>query len=229
MKFSEVDKILQDVWGMPTKKGLIVHNFIKNNNIHNILELGFAHGRSTCYMAAALDEVGTGSITTIDFDSARERNPNIMELSSKTKLGEYIKPVFADRSFTWELMKLIEKQTRKNVCEPLFDFCYLDAGHNWDTTGFGFFLVEKLLKRGGWLLFDDLGWTYDNSPSLKDKEYVKKMPEDYKTTPQVGKVFSLLVRQHPGFKNIKQEEKWGWAQKNRTHIETIFKSIMRST
>ena len=44
---------------------------------------------------------------------------------------------------------------------PKFDFCYIDGGHNWSDTGFAFFLVDRLLKSNGIIVFDDLDWTYD--------------------------------------------------------------------
>lgn len=45
---------------MTPEQGQIVYDFVKNSDIENILELGFAHGTSTCYMAAALDEKKAG-------------------------------------------------------------------------------------------------------------------------------------------------------------------------
>ena len=49
---------------------------------------------------------------------------------------------------------------------PEFDFVFLDAGHTWDVTGFAFFLVDRLLRPGGWLLFDDLNWSVTKSRSV---------------------------------------------------------------
>ena len=37
-----------------------ITNIILENNFNNILELGFAHGVSSSYMAGALDELGSG-------------------------------------------------------------------------------------------------------------------------------------------------------------------------
>lgn len=213
MEFEKIDNILGNVSGMSTKRGKTVYDFIIKNKIQNILELGFAYGRSACYMAAALDEIGTGSIITMDLHRAKELQPNIFSLLDKAKLQRCVEPIFADNSYTWELMKIIEKNTDKNKCEPLFDFCYIDGGKSWDETGFGFFLVEKLLKPGGWILFDDLNWTYANDADEFFEDIIKKMPEEQKNTPQIGKAFSLLVKQHPNFHNFKDDGWWGWAQK----------------
>jgi predicted O-methyltransferase YrrM len=97
--------------------------------------------------------------------------------------------------------------------QETFDFCYLDAGHSWDTTGFAFFLVARLLKPGGWIIFDDLNWSYARSPKLKDSAAVAAMAEDERTTPQVRRVFELLVKTDPDFTLTFELNGWGYAQK----------------
>lgn len=227
MDFQEINKILGDIYGMGSESGKILYDFVLNNDIQNILELGFAHGRSTCYMAAALSKKGVGSIKAMDllnpkkvfkgirFSSIglRRGKPKIISLLEEAKFDSFVKPVFANSSYNWELMKLIEERTQNGSCEPLFDFCFIDGAHSWGVDGFAFFLVEKLLKPKGWLLFDDLHWTYESSPTLGKTKMVKQMPEDERKTSQVNKIFTLLVSQHPNFQNFKQEGEWGWAQK----------------
>ena len=105
-------------------------------------------------------------------------------------------------------MKLLEQNS-----EPCFDFCYLDGAHSWFVDGFAFFLVDRLLKRNGWIIFDDINWSYEKSPSLKNTDWVKSMPEDERKTSQVLKVFELLVKTHPCYGNFDIKEDWGFAQK----------------
>ena len=80
-------------------------------------------------------------------------------------------------------------------------------------AGLAFFLVEKLLKPGGWIAFDDIYWFYAKSPTMKDKQVVREMPLDQQITPQVEKVFSLLVAQHENFVDLQVKNDWGWARK----------------
>lgn len=213
MRFEDVRKVLDGVPHITPEGGKLLYDFVSTSRVQNVLELGFAHGTSTCYLAAALHENGEGRVTTIDNQSAKGRNPDIFTLLERTSLQEYVRPIFADTSYNWELMKVIEAHTHNGVCQPVFDFCFIDGAHTWEVDGLAFFLVEKLLKPGGWLLFDDLHWTYDRSPRLKSTEEVRKLPEDQRTTAQVEKVFSLLVAQHPNFENLSARGGWGWAQK----------------
>jgi len=215
MKFEDALKFLNGIPHIQTSSAKVLYNFVLNGDIKYILELGFAHGVSTCYMAAALEEKGVGLITTIDNQAAKRRKPDIFELLRITNLEKYVNPIFADTSYNWELMKMIDKQTEHNKCEPIFNFCFIDGAHSWEVDGLAFFLSEKLLKPGGWILFDDLNWSYSSSPTLKDTDFVKKMPDDQKYTPQITKVFFLLAKQHPNFENFRIDKEWGWAQKSK--------------
>ena len=213
MRFDDVQKIVGNVPIMPPWQGKILYDFILTSGRKHILELGFAHGTSTCYMAAALDEAGEGTIVTIDNLTARECKPDITSLLEQTQLGSFVTSIFTETSYTWELKRFIEKQTLNNHVIPLFDFCFIDGAHAWETDGLAFFLVEKLLMPGGWVLFDDLDWTFAGSVGLGDTDFVKAMPLDFKTTPHIERVFSLLAVTHPCLENFRREGSWGWAQK----------------
>ena len=103
-------------------------------------------------------------------------------------------------------MKFIEEGRR-------FDFCYIDCKHDWDTTGFAFFLVDKILKPGGCLVFDDLDLTYQSQKERKGFADTKETNEEYLRTPQVGKVFDVLVKTHPSYRDFKVLGTWGIARK----------------
>lgn len=218
----DINTIVKHVGKVPhmiPEQGKLIYELILKNDISNIVELGFAHGTSSCYMAAALDEKGQGSITTIDNQSAKERKPNIDDLIEKTGLGKYINPVYANKSYNWELMKLIEKQTKDGVCEPLYDFCYLDGAHNFEIDCAAFVLVDKLLKPGAYILFDDLNWSYAGSPALKDTDWVKAMPQDERETAQIKKLVELVVSQNPNYTDFNIMGEWFMAKKKDTGAE----------
>ncbi len=212
MKFRDVDAALAGTRFMTTKQGRAAYKFIVKHKLGRILELGFAHGKSTCYFAAAAEEVGgDAQVLTLDRASARTSKPNIFELLDRCQLTDLVTPIFAERSYTWELMKLLEMQP-----QPRFDFAYIDGGHTWDVTGYGFLLVDRLLAPGGWVVFDDLDWTLDRSRTMKDIPRIKELPEEERTTPQVRKVFELLVRTQPGYVEAYERDGWGWARKSPT-------------
>jgi predicted O-methyltransferase YrrM len=193
--------------------GQVLYRFVCAAGVRSVLELGTGHGGSTSWLAAALAAGRGGRLTTID----RVARPEPAELLARIGLAGYVDIVHARRSYTWGLMRLIEGRVVEGRCQPLFDLCFVDGEHTWDTDGLAFFLVEKLLRPGGWMVFDDLEWTFATSPTLRDSELARSLPEDERTTPQVGRVFTLLVRQHPGFGEFRVRNGRGWARKAGRH------------
>ncbi len=222
MIIDEVREIVKDIPYMTVEQAKDMTDFILKNRFRNILELGFEHGVSTCYIAAALDEQGEGQITTIDLDDARSVNPNIETLLGKLNLKKYVTVYYEPTSYIWRLLKMIEEDP-----SPRFDFCYIDGAHTWFVDGFAFYLVDRLLVPGGWIIFDDLDWTFDTSPVLRQTEFVKSMPLEERTTPQIRKVYELIVKPHPAYGNFLVKEGWAYARKslqksisNRTDVKT---------
>ncbi|MBR9979148.1 MAG: class I SAM-dependent methyltransferase [Bacteroidetes bacterium] len=210
MKFEEVLRIVADIPHMPPERGRLIYDFVLSQRPARILELGFAHGVSSCYMAAALDETGSGSVITMDNVISRQRDPDIHTLLERCGLSSYVTPVFAARSYTWELMKVLEEHTSDGVTTPVFDFVFIDGGHTWDSDGFSFLLADRLLKPGGWVLFDDMLWT----PSVSEgEEWVEALPAEERDVAQIENVFNLLVVPHRDYDSFEFDGVWGWARK----------------
>jgi predicted O-methyltransferase YrrM len=210
MNFDEVRDAVAGVPHLTESQGRQLYDFVLSAKPLSVLELGFAHGVSACYIAAALAANGAGRLTTIDLESARERRPDIAQLLDRTGLADRVRPVHTPSSYTWELMRMLEET---GPDERPFDFVFIDGAHTWDTDGFAFFLLDRLLAIGGSVLFDDLDWTYATSPTLKDTPFVAALTEQERTTPQVGKVFDLLVRRHPAYGDVRVDGSFGWARK----------------
>ncbi len=210
MTFDQITAYVGSVPHMPPDRGKIVYDFIRSARPERILELGFAHGTSACYMAAALEENGAGRILTIDHLRARNREPNLLQLLERTGLASRVEPVFCERSYTWELLKLLEANTRDGVTTPVFDFVFIDGGHTWDSDGFSFLLADRLLKPGGWMLFDDVLWT---PATMAGEAWVEEMPEEERNVAHVEKVFHLLVIPHGGYGDFQFDGTWAWARK----------------
>ena len=207
----EIRKTYEKIGNIPFmtfKQANILDNLIKTFDLKNLLELGFMYGVSSCYLASTLKELGRGHLTTLDLYGAKNRTPNIEELLDICELREYV-TVHYDKSYNWRLMKFLQSNT-----EPIFDFCYIDGAHDWYNDALAFTLVDKLLKPGGWVVFDDINWTFAKSPGQKDSDFVKNMPDEEKNTPQVKLIFDLLVKRNPNYCNFAIiNDGWGIAQK----------------
>jgi predicted O-methyltransferase YrrM len=205
---ARVAEIVGSTPHMTREQGVQILEFIKANHIHDILELGFRHGVSTAYMAAALAHQGVGRIVTIDLLQAKDNRPNIEELLERTGERNRVDIFYEPTSYTWRLMRMLQEDP-----SPRFDLCYIDGAHDWFVDGFAFFLVDRLLRPNGWIIFDDMEWSYAGSPTLRQTDRVKQMPEEERTAKQVRLVYDLLVKTHPDYHNFRDEGEWGFAQK----------------
>ncbi len=195
--------------GHPQAK--LMRDLIIKHDARDILEIGFFHGKSSAYFAAILEDLGRGHLVTLDKDNARRREPNIEQVLSTLDLTHRVTPIYAHRSYTWEMAKMIQAKPR-----PQFDLCYCDGGHTWDGTGYGFVLVDILLRPGGWIVFDDIPWTIETAYQTRPGEpkHFRKFSQDERAAPAIKLVFDLLVP-HLGYtdRRILNRGQWGIARK----------------
>lgn len=203
--FQSVTEKFGDVRWMNENRAGVVREIVENFDVERILEIGFLHGKSTAYFAAILEDRGRGDVVTIDLEKAREFSPNIFTIIEGVGLSNRVKPIFAKRSFTWELARMIRQRPR-----PQFDFCYLDGGKTWDIEGFGFFLIDLLLKPGGLILFDDI------YSSIAITDHYKKNPEAYAqydedeiNAQSIRLIWEELVP-HLGYTQVELFERYQW-------------------
>ena len=209
--FERVTASFANLPHMREHQGKIMRDLVTEHDARDVLEIGFLHGKSSAYFAAILEDLGRGHLTTIDREGARRRTPNIENVLASLGLAHRVTPIYAHRSYTWELGKMIRATPR-----PQFDLCYFDGGHTWDVTGYGFVLVDMLLRPGGWIVFDDIPWTVE--AAMKKRSSVprpwKNMGADERSTPAVKLVFDLLAP-HLGYTNRRTINggQWGVARK----------------
>jgi len=100
-------------------------------------------------------------------------------------------------SYTWSLMKVLAENR-----EPMFDYVMIDGAHTWHHDALAFLLIDRVLKSGGHVDFDDYAWTFAASPSLNPDAF-PKTAQWYTTeqieTQQVKLVVDLLVRRDPRY------------------------------
>ena len=86
-------------------------------------------------------------------------------------------------------------------CSQAYDFIFIDGAKNWSTDGLAVLLAERLLQPGGWLLLDDLGWSYDqHSDSAWHYEIeVAKLSKEERAEPHLRAVYDLLTKTNPAF------------------------------
>jgi len=210
-RFDDVARAIAGVPFMSPAQGRLVHDHIVQTGARDVLELGTAHGVGAAYMAAA-----GARVTTVDFAGAAY-DPAPEQVLTRAGVREQVTVVREFSSYTWWLKERIaERADAHGNVEPCFDFVYLDGAKNWTIDGLAVVLAEKLLRPGGWLLMDDLQWTYADDPRREATDGVvhRELSERERTEPHLRAVFDLIVAQHPSFTELRrQDEWWGWARK----------------
>lgn len=237
MNLPEALEKTKDIPFIDESKRIELYEFVKKIKPNKILELGFAHGVSTCIMASALDEMsGHRVIDTIDILPAKEWQENLIsieKLSSIMGLESFINIYRENKSYTWWLKKEVEKRKNEENWKP-YDFIFIDGSHNWTIDSSAFFLCEKLLRNGGWILFDDLKYSYSHMISVDGRNETAgvthyDMSPDELCAPHVGLIFELLVKDHEHFGEFRysQDNDWGWAKKVKGQQSYIKKTVVQ--
>jgi predicted O-methyltransferase YrrM len=206
----EIMAVVKDTPVTSVQRGLEIYGFIRKHRLTRALELGFAHGVGTIWIGGAMRSLGGGSVVAVDDASALERTPNARDLIAKAALESMVTLSFEPLGYTWHL----KREMAHYQADP-FDFVFIDGAHTWDTDGFAFFLVERILKPGGWILFDDLKWTFASSPALRNLPSTRAMHPEARDHPQIQAVWEQLVLPHPGFCEATTDGNWGWVKKKK--------------
>lgn len=213
MKFDEIHKLVGHVPFISERNARELYDLIINNKLHNVLELGIAHGTATCYIAAAIEELGEGCVTAVDLLAvADDFKPSAEEQLKQTGLDKFAKIHRMHTGYTWFLHDEIRRNTTSDMCQAVYDLCIIDGPKNWTIDGGAFFMADKLLKQNGWLIFDDYLWTYEHSGrDTTDGIANRALSEEERKTPQIREVFELLVKQHPSYSNFTVHGDGNWA------------------
>lgn len=217
----KLDHIISNVGKVPyisQNHGSFLYHFIIQENLNSILELGIAHGTASCYMAGALDELKKGKITSVDLISMKNNfQPSAEEQLNQLKLSSFVNIKRMNTGYTWFLHDDIIKNSSEGQCTPIYDLCIIDGPKNWTIDSSAFFLVDKLLKNNGWIIFDDYNWRYADVDEHRDETdgiQHNSLSESERQTPHIKDIFELLVKQHHNYTNFMVlNNEWAMAQK----------------
>ncbi len=121
MKFDEIADIVRGVPYTQEARGKHLYEHILKHRPKQCLELGFAHGVASCYIAAALDEIGSGHHICVDLPTSAKFEPNIETLLKRAGLEPYVSVNREKNCYTWFLEKQIQENTVDYNCTPVYD------------------------------------------------------------------------------------------------------------
>lgn len=101
-------------------------------------------------------------------------------------------------SYNWSLDQALQAGVE-------LDVAFLDGAHTFHHDALAFFLIDRMLKPGGYILFDDYNWSHATSPSMKPAVFPKildQYTEEQIQDSQVKRVVDHLVKTHPNYEEV---------------------------
>jgi len=175
---------------VPWSTGRMLYEITLDEGIESSLEIGMAYGLSTLFFCQAHSEKGAGLHTAIDPWQRQWGNVGRLNVQ-RAGLGGYLRLIEAPSSEA--LPKLCERNER-------FDLAFIDGMHRFDSVLLDFFYVDRMLKVGGLVIFDDLGMPSVRkvvSYVLRNRAYAVapiRPREDRILLARLARVARLLVR-----------------------------------
>ena len=165
------------------------------NETAKAAEFGIDVGRSTLRLAETFED-----LYLFDFDWKIKKVRNQVLGGTRAKVINMGSTDKARDSYTYSLKSLLHLKT-----PPAFDYVYLDAAHEWHHDGYAFLLLDRLLKPGGIIEFDDYSWSLAASPTSNPKANPKILDvftQAQIEEPQVKEVVDLLVKTNVRYQAI---------------------------
>jgi predicted O-methyltransferase YrrM len=189
-------------------RGRQLAKLISDNEIRDVLVLGFNHGITSCYLTVALDNRNDGHLVAVGRADKIAEQPSIEDLLVRLSVTDRATVFYEYDGFSWRLYHLMTQRPR-----PQFDLVFLDGRHRWESDGFAFLLAEQLLAPAGYIIFAALNWSLAGSPSLAPQ--TTHVPDDIRNAQHVKLICDELVKPHPNIAEYWEDSHWGFARKRR--------------
>lgn len=172
--------------------------FFAASGCRTYAELGVYEGDTALAIATALDS--SGEVHLFDFDDRVKAVAERLRTAGYENVFTHPNSRRLLDSYNWSLMQLLEEHRG-----PIFDYVFVDGAHTWAHDALAFLLVDRLLKPGGFVDFDDYRWTLRTSPSMNPgvfPEIERLYTDEQIDTAQVALVVDLLVKVDPAYEEV---------------------------
>lgn len=135
--------------GISQKEANVLKNILLENDISTTLEIGVAHGVSTLVFCSVLKFLNKSNSLHygIDPNQFSDYGGAAINALKKENLEDYFKLLEGPSHL------MLPELIKNNV---VIDCALIDGWHTFDYTLIDFFLIDKILKQGGIILFHDM-------------------------------------------------------------------------
>ena len=105
-------------------------------------------------------------------------------------------------SYNWKLSEML-LYMQENQIDGVFDVVYLDGAHLFGIDGLACCLIKKLIKKGGYIIFDDIHWTYKNNSYESRLAFLREsFPEEQLADKQIMRIINIFMQGDECFQEI---------------------------
>jgi predicted O-methyltransferase YrrM len=172
--------------------------FFKSTDSRVYAEVGVYKGYTAAKIAEHL--AGEGELHLFDYEDRLTEAASRLSETGHPGVVQHPNSRLIMDSYNWSLMRLLDR-----CPEPIFDYVFLDGAHTWALDALAFLLIDRLLKPGGHVDFDDYSWTLAGSPSMKPEVFpdvLRLYTGEQIEKRQVTLVMDLLVRRDPRYEEV---------------------------
>jgi predicted O-methyltransferase YrrM len=137
----------EPVSAVTRESGTLLYDFVRAVKPASTLETGMAYGLSTLFICQALQDNGAGCHIAIDpFQASEFKSVGVLNVER------------AGLSHRFQLRQDAADIVLPRLCTEgrTLDFAFIDGWHLFDYTLVDFYYIDKMLKVGGHVAFDDL-------------------------------------------------------------------------
>lgn len=177
-------------------------DFLQTTGARNIAEIGIYEGDTTRLIAQYLG--GEGCLWLFDFEE------RVRAVVDDLWARGYRNMLFSGNthktydSYAWSLMRLVEQHPA-----PIWEYVFLDGKHTWDVDALAFVLIDKLLKPGGYLDFDDYHWSLARSTTMNPRVFPRvttQYTREQIDATHVQLIVDLLVKRDPRYVEVVKDK-----------------------
>lgn len=184
-----------------------LYDIITSAGISAVLELGIAYGKTLCISAAAAQEVSTEwAVIGVDLaEAVGWHRPTAEETVSACGFSDNVTISRQAVSYEWWLLHRLSVGYRGE-----FGLIFLDGAHLVYSDAGAFFMAEKLLAPGGYIILDDIPWVPAKgmtAPIIWGRD-IRSWSDEEQNSPHMAMIWEHLVKEHPNLGEFNRDDPW---------------------
>lgn len=140
-------QVVPDATSVNYADGAMLYHLVRREGLRDTLEVGLAHGLSALFICQAHRDNGEGCHLALDpWQDRTYRNTGRLSIE---RAG-------LEDTFRFRQAMSFEALPQLHAEGEQFDFAFVDGSHLFDYVMVDFFYIDRMLREGGLIAFDDL-------------------------------------------------------------------------